>query len=467
MLFTSASIISLLAVVPSAVKAVPVFPHSDGLLPRQAADIQSILAVDPSQVATGSEQDGQGADVADNQVRSKTSFNNFANFCLTQKDVPLTDGQQLKGGSCNPTIMGVIASTNNMPRSRFIFPKNGQVIQSNTPFTLQMKIANLQTGNFVNPNTNYYAAPQTVNGAGDIVGHSHVTIQKMDKFDQPDPLDPSVFAFFKGFNNVANGGILTADVPAPGLPDGFYRMCSINTAANHQPVLVAVAQHGSLDDCVYFQCAAKASDTPFFNAGANTAGAGNNGNNNGNGNGNGNNGGKGGDKTASSSAAPPASTSNGNGNNGGKGGDKTASSSAAAPSASNNAGGNKGGNNGNKGGAQGNNGNNGNNGQKGGAQANNGGANNNNNKGQAAQQAADQAKQAADAKKAAEDQKKAQDAAKAAAGANSKQAAAQQAADKAKQAADAKKAAEDQKKAQQQSNKGGQKNRRALRFQRD
>jgi hypothetical protein len=441
MIFTSA-IISLLAVVPAAVKAVPVIPHQDGLFPRQAADIQKLLAVDPSQVATGSEQDGQGADVADNQVRSKTSFNNFANFCLTQ-DVPLTDGQQIKTGSCNPTIMGVIASTSNMPRSRFEFPKNGQVIQANTAFTLRMKIGNLQTGNFVNPQTNYYAAPQTVNGGGDIIGHSHVTIQKMDKVDQPDPLDPSVFAFFKGFNGVAQGGVLTADVPAPGLPEGFYRMCSINTAANHQPVLVAVAQHGSLDDCVYFQCAAKASNTPFFNNGANTAGAGGAGNNgNNNGNGNGNNGGKGGDKTAASSSAA------------------SSSSSSAPPAATN-------GNNGNKGGAQGNNGGQANNGQKGGAQANNGGANNNNNKGQAAQQAADKAKQAADAKKAAEDQKKAQDAAKAAAGANGKQAAAQQAADKAKQAADAKKAAEDQKKAQQQSNKGGKKNRRSLRFQRD
>lgn len=29
-------------------------------------------------------------------------------------------------------------------------------------------------------------------------------------------------------------------------------MSSINTASNHQPVLVAVAQHGSLDDVVYF-----------------------------------------------------------------------------------------------------------------------------------------------------------------------------------------------------------------------
>lgn len=44
---------------------------------------------------------------------------------------------------------------------------------------------------------------------------------------------------------------MTADVTG-GLPAGVYRMGSINSAANHQPVIVAVAQHGALDDMVYF-----------------------------------------------------------------------------------------------------------------------------------------------------------------------------------------------------------------------
>ena len=51
-------------------------------------------------------------------------------------------------------------------------------------------------------------------------------------------------------NDAAQGGILSASVAA-GLPAGAYRLCSINTAANHQPALVPIAQHGSLDDCVY------------------------------------------------------------------------------------------------------------------------------------------------------------------------------------------------------------------------
>ena len=36
-----------------------------------------------------------------------------------------------------------------------------------------------------------------------------------------------------------------------GLPAGTYRMASITTAANHQPVLGPVAQHGSFDDMIY------------------------------------------------------------------------------------------------------------------------------------------------------------------------------------------------------------------------
>lgn len=55
----------------------------------------------------------------------------------------------------------------------------------------------------------------------------------------------------KGINEAADNGVVTADVTG-GLAKGFYRMGSINSAANHQPVLVAVAQHGALDDMVYF-----------------------------------------------------------------------------------------------------------------------------------------------------------------------------------------------------------------------
>lgn len=55
----------------------------------------------------------------------------------------------------------------------------------------------------------------------------------------------------QGLNFAAVDGILSADVTG-GLAPGVYRMSSINSAANHQPALVAVAQRGSLDDASYF-----------------------------------------------------------------------------------------------------------------------------------------------------------------------------------------------------------------------
>ena len=146
--------------------------------------------------------------------------------------------------------MGIIAATTNMPSAKFVFPKNGATIPANQDFTIQMAISHLNTGNFVNPATNYFAAPQTVDSAGDITGHSHVVVEALSALDQTTTTDPTKFAFFKGLNAAASNGVLSADV-AGGLPAGVYRLASINTAANHQPVLVAVAQHGSLDDMVY------------------------------------------------------------------------------------------------------------------------------------------------------------------------------------------------------------------------
>jgi hypothetical protein len=77
-------------------------------------------------VQTALQKDGQQTPAA-GQVASLTSSNNLyvfvcwccttqsqflfysffssINFCLTQKGVPLTNGAQIKNGSCNPTIV--------------------------------------------------------------------------------------------------------------------------------------------------------------------------------------------------------------------------------------------------------------------------------------------------------------------------------------------------------------------------
>ncbi|KZT67619.1 hypothetical protein DAEQUDRAFT_672941 [Daedalea quercina L-15889] len=209
---------------------------------------QSSLTLLDSLINTGFEDDGTNDSEA-GEIASATSNNNFINFCSTI-NLPLTNGTQVKNGSCNAAPMGVIASTSAMPSAKFVNPPNLGSVTANQNFTIALAINNLETGWFVNPDTNYFAAPQQVNAStGLIMGHSHVVIEQISSMNQTEPTDPTKFAFFTGLNAVAENGQLTATVSG-GLPKGTYRMASINAAANHQPVLVAVAQHGSLDDMV-------------------------------------------------------------------------------------------------------------------------------------------------------------------------------------------------------------------------
>lgn len=229
-------------------------------------DPQKSLTLDPKVIAKGFANDGQDVPTA-GQVASLTSTNNFINFCLTV-DLPITNGKQITSGSCNPAPIGAIPSTSNMPSAKFQNPKNGDTIPANKAFTIEMAIKNLETGNFVNAQQNYFAAPQQLNKQGEIIGHSHVVVEKLDSLDQTTPTDPRKFAFFKGLNAAAKGGVLTADV-TNGLPPAAYRLCSINTSANHQPAIVPVAQHGSLDDCIYFTATNGGGDNKNDNGNAN------------------------------------------------------------------------------------------------------------------------------------------------------------------------------------------------------
>ncbi|KAF8641232.1 hypothetical protein AX17_000866 [Amanita inopinata Kibby_2008] len=219
-----------------------------------AGDPQTSLTLDPKVIATGFANNGQDVP-AQGQVPSLTSTNNFINFCLTVPNLPITNGKQIQTGSCNPAPIGAIPSVDKMPSSKFVNPKNGDTISANQNFQIQMAIKNLETGNFVNAQENYFAAPQQLNNQGLIVGHSHVVVEQLGSLSQTTPTDPTKFAFFKGLNEAAQGGILSAAV-TNGLPAGAYRLCSINAAANHQPAIVPIAQHGSLDDCVYFTATA-------------------------------------------------------------------------------------------------------------------------------------------------------------------------------------------------------------------
>ncbi|EGO52371.1 hypothetical protein NEUTE1DRAFT_125873 [Neurospora tetrasperma FGSC 2508] len=232
---------------------------------------QANTCLAPGAIQTGSASTGQsGAGAADGQVNSKTDKANFINFCNGQT---LTNGQQIKSGSCNGIPMGKIPSTDRMISAVILNPKNNDNIQASKTFTIQVKLNNIALGSFTNATSTYYSAPQDVDGSGRVIGHTHVTVQNTGNTLNPtEPLDARQFAFFKGINDAGNGaGTLSTDVTG-GLPAGNYRICTMTSASNHQPVLMPVAQRGAQDDCRYF--------TVSNNGGG--GGGGNNNNNGGN-----------------------------------------------------------------------------------------------------------------------------------------------------------------------------------------
>jgi len=240
---------------------------SNATATASSGDLQSSTTLDPAVIATGFAQNGQENTTEAGQVPSLTSTNNFINFCAIG-NLPITNGLQIKTGSCNPAPMGIIAAQTVMPASKFVNPKNLDDLPANTAFTITMAIKNLEAGNFVNAQANYYSAPQQVNAQGQIIGHSHFVIEALDSLTQTTPLNNQVFSFFQGVNTAADAnGNLNVQVTA-GLPAGTYRLASINAAANHQPALVAVAQHGSLDDMVYFTVGGSNSTAAAAGAGA-------------------------------------------------------------------------------------------------------------------------------------------------------------------------------------------------------
>jgi hypothetical protein len=83
-----------------------------------------------------------------------------------------------------------------------------------------------------------YSAPQQLEG-GKIKGHTHVTVQSLgDSLANPTPPDPATFTFFKGINDAGDGQGGLQAVVTGGLPSGNYRVCTMASASNHQPVLM-------------------------------------------------------------------------------------------------------------------------------------------------------------------------------------------------------------------------------------
>jgi transcription initiation factor TFIID subunit 15 len=137
--------------------------------------------------------------------------------------------------------MGDIPSTQNMVSTIITNPQTGQDIAANQDFNITLQVNNLQAGSFTNADSTYYAAPQSLSASGQVIGHTHVSVQDIGSINPSTPPDPTTFAFFKGINDAGNGnGGLSAAV-AGGLPAGTYRVCTMTSASNHQPVLMPVS----------------------------------------------------------------------------------------------------------------------------------------------------------------------------------------------------------------------------------
>ncbi|KDR80543.1 hypothetical protein GALMADRAFT_222138 [Galerina marginata CBS 339.88] len=221
-------------------------------VPRQSTgDDQTSLTLNPSVIAPDFAKDGQD-NPQPGQTASLTSTNNFINYCATLSPIALTNGQQITTESCNPAPMGILPSSDNMPSVRFTQPSFNSTLPANTLFAITLAVSNLGTAQFANSATNYLAAPQQLNSAGQIQGYVAIVIESMSSMDQTTPTNPQIFAFAKSIT-VQNtvGGALSTNVTS-GLPPGVYRLSSRISTANHQPVLTPISQHGSLDDIVYF-----------------------------------------------------------------------------------------------------------------------------------------------------------------------------------------------------------------------
>lgn len=73
--------------------------------------------------------------------------------------------------------------------------------------------------------------------------HIQVTVQELIGSLTPQtPPDPNSVVHFKGIDNAADGNGELTDI-VPGLPPGFYRVCTMASASNHQPVIMPVAKY--------------------------------------------------------------------------------------------------------------------------------------------------------------------------------------------------------------------------------
>lgn len=103
-----------------------------------------------SNVQSASDTTGFEAQWAEKAQAASATATNFINFCSGKA---LTNGLQVKSGSCNDIVMGDIPSTANMVSQIITFPEVGKVskLKAHQTFQIKVQATNLDAGSFTNP----------------------------------------------------------------------------------------------------------------------------------------------------------------------------------------------------------------------------------------------------------------------------------------------------------------------------
>jgi len=168
------------------------------------------------------------------------------------------DGTQILTGICSNTPQGEIPMVDKMPSTLVLYPRNGQKIKKNVPFTVKVLTHNFKLGFFSNATDQYNVFPQELNEQGVIQGHQHVTIQFLGKNKRSERIPKATdFAFFKGLNELGevkgDQTILSTDVTIGLSKKGIYRCCTLIASFSHQCPVLPKAQRGASDDCIRFE----------------------------------------------------------------------------------------------------------------------------------------------------------------------------------------------------------------------
>ncbi|KAJ7270185.1 hypothetical protein C8J57DRAFT_305191 [Mycena rebaudengoi] len=222
---------------------------SRALSSQAIMEAQSSLTLEPSLVVASLASNGGLAGSVETDG-SLTSTNNFINFCDGPL-VPIADGLQVTTGSCNPAPIGKIPTTSNMPSVLITTPRNGDIVEADSILNISLAVQGLKNGVYVNPSKNFLAAPQTLDSNGKIVGHYHLVIEELDSLNSTTLNDIQKFVFHQIVKNSDTNGSIKTSI-SDGLPEGFYRMTATIHAANYQPIVGPVSQHGSFNDASYF-----------------------------------------------------------------------------------------------------------------------------------------------------------------------------------------------------------------------